>query len=95
LARETEVLEENLPSACLSTTNSTCPGAKPGRRGGEPATNRLSCGTAKLPWKLIDYCSVAYLVANYSNEGMYALRDGCSLITPYASERLQPPTILK
>jgi hypothetical protein len=31
----------------LSTTNPTCcPDANPGRRGGKPATNRLSYGTA-------------------------------------------------
>jgi hypothetical protein len=36
------------PSATLSTTNptSTDPGSKPGLRGGRPATNRLSHGTA-------------------------------------------------
>jgi hypothetical protein len=34
------------PSAALSTTNPTCcPGANPGRRGGNPASNRLSYGT--------------------------------------------------
>jgi hypothetical protein len=35
------------PSAALSTTNLTCcPDANPGRRGGKPATNRLSYDTA-------------------------------------------------
>jgi hypothetical protein len=36
------------PSATLSTTNPTWldPGSKPGRRGGKPATNRLSYGAA-------------------------------------------------
>jgi hypothetical protein len=34
-------------SAALSTTNPTCcPDANPGSRGGKPATNRLSYGTA-------------------------------------------------
>jgi hypothetical protein len=48
LAGETEVLGENLPSAALSTTNPTCcPDANPGRRGGKPASNSLSYGTAK------------------------------------------------
>jgi hypothetical protein len=47
LAGETEVLGENLPSTALSTTTPhTCPDANPGRRGGKPATNRLSYGTA-------------------------------------------------
>jgi hypothetical protein len=49
LAGETEVLGENLPSATLSTINPTWPdaGSNPGRRGGKPATNRLSYGAAK------------------------------------------------
>jgi hypothetical protein len=48
LAGEADVLGENLPSATLSTTNPTWSdlGSKPGRRGGKPATNRLSYGTA-------------------------------------------------
>jgi hypothetical protein len=48
LARETEVLGENLPQRhfCPSQ-NPTCPpGFEPGRRGGKPATNRLSYGAA-------------------------------------------------
>jgi hypothetical protein len=31
---------------CPSQTPNACPDANPGRRGGEPATNRLSYGTA-------------------------------------------------
>jgi hypothetical protein len=49
LAGETEVLgERSCPSATLSTTNPTWPdpGSNPGRRGGKPATNRLSYGVA-------------------------------------------------
>jgi hypothetical protein len=48
LTGETEVLGENLPRATLSTTNPTWPdlGSNPGRRGGKPATNRLSYGAA-------------------------------------------------
>jgi hypothetical protein len=48
LAGETEVLGENCPNATLSTTNPTWPdlGSNQGRRGGKPATNRLSYGTA-------------------------------------------------
>jgi hypothetical protein len=43
------------PSAALSTTNPTCcPDANPGRRGGKPATNRLSYGTA---FHVRSYCS--------------------------------------
>jgi hypothetical protein len=41
--------EKPFPSATLSTTNPTWPdpGSNPGRRGGKPATNRLSHGAAK------------------------------------------------
>jgi hypothetical protein len=48
LAGEAEVLEKTCPSATLSTTNSTWPdpGSNPGRRGGKPATNRLSYGAS-------------------------------------------------
>jgi hypothetical protein len=40
--------ETTCPSAILSTTNPTIidPGLNPGRRGGKPATNRLSYGAA-------------------------------------------------
>jgi hypothetical protein len=40
LAGETEVLGENLPQ------HHFCPSQNPDRRGGKPATNRLSYGTA-------------------------------------------------
>jgi hypothetical protein len=41
-------LEKTCPSATLSTANPTWPdpGSNPGRRGGKPATNRLSYGAA-------------------------------------------------
>jgi hypothetical protein len=40
--------EKTCPSATLSTTNPIWPdaGSNPGRRGGKPATNRLSYGAA-------------------------------------------------
>jgi hypothetical protein len=47
LAGETEVLGENLPQ-CRSVhrkLHMLCPDANPGRRGGKPATNRLSYDT--------------------------------------------------
>jgi hypothetical protein len=42
--------EKTWPSAILSTTNPTWPDpcANPGRRGGKPATNRLSYGAASI-----------------------------------------------
>jgi hypothetical protein len=42
--------EKTCPSATLSTTNPTWPdpGLNPGRRGGKPATNRLSYGATHI-----------------------------------------------
>jgi hypothetical protein len=49
LARKTEVLGENLLSATVHhKSHMSWPDMNPGRRGGKPATNRLSYGTA--PW---------------------------------------------
>jgi hypothetical protein len=41
--------EKTCPNATLFTTNPAWPdpGSNPGRRGGKPATNRLSCGMAQ------------------------------------------------
>jgi hypothetical protein len=46
LAGETEVPGENPPQRHFvhHKSNLTYPGSNPGRRGGKPATNRLSCG---------------------------------------------------
>jgi hypothetical protein len=44
LAGETEVLGENLPHRHFCPSQN--PGLNPGRRGGKPATNRLSYGAA-------------------------------------------------
>jgi hypothetical protein len=49
LAGETEVLGENLPLAPFCPSQNPTwpdPGLNRGRRGGKPATNRLSCGAA-------------------------------------------------
>jgi hypothetical protein len=50
LAGETEILGENLPQRHFVHHKSKLPdpGANPGCRGGKPATNRLSYGTACL-----------------------------------------------
>jgi hypothetical protein len=60
LTEETEVLGQNLPQchfATLSTTNPTRPylGSNLGRRGGKPATYRLSYGTALSPYFIVVY----------------------------------------
>jgi hypothetical protein len=52
-------LEKTFPSATLSNTNPTWPdpGSNPGRRGGKPATNRLSYGAANLlRWLILQLC---------------------------------------
>jgi hypothetical protein len=50
LAEKTEVLAENLPQrhSVHHKSHMTDPGLNPGRRGGKPATNRLSYGAAKI-----------------------------------------------
>jgi hypothetical protein len=58
IGRMTEVLGENLPQYRFvhHKPQMHCPDASPGRRGGKPATNRLSYGTAlslPLPMKTL------------------------------------------
>jgi hypothetical protein len=53
LAGETEVRGENLPQRHFCPSQNPTrpdPGLNPGRRGGEPATNRLSYGAAQIPF---------------------------------------------
>jgi hypothetical protein len=62
LAGETEVLEENLPQRhfCPSQNPTWAdPGLNPGRRGGKPATNRLSYGAAFCIRVTLGPCSQA------------------------------------
>jgi hypothetical protein len=56
LAMETEVLGENLPQRHFSPSQNPTwpdPGLNPGRRGGKPATKRLSYGAAFLSLQII------------------------------------------
>jgi hypothetical protein len=55
MAKETEVLGENLPRRHFVHQKSHLPdqGANPGRRGGKPATNRLSYGAGTYLINLI------------------------------------------
>jgi hypothetical protein len=58
LAGETEVLGENLPQRHFCPSQNPTwpdPGFKPGRRGGKPASNRLSYGAA-LPTYQFVWC---------------------------------------
>jgi hypothetical protein len=52
--------EETCPRVTVSTTNPTWPysGSNPGRRGGKPATNRLSYGAAFFSFYLFFYLSI-------------------------------------
>jgi hypothetical protein len=54
-----EYSEKSCPNATLSTINPTSPdpGSNPGRRGGKPATNRLSSGAANLRQLVIIFSS--------------------------------------
>jgi hypothetical protein len=77
LAGETEVLiGENLPQRhfCPSQ-NPTWPdqGLNPGRRGGKPATNRLSYGAAKPTYKYVHNMDSYWSLVTYVRY-MYAWR---------------------
>jgi hypothetical protein len=57
LAWANEVLREILPQCHFvhHKTNMLCPDANPGRRGGKPVNNRLSCGTATINGDLMRF----------------------------------------
>jgi hypothetical protein len=64
LAGETEVLGENLPQRHYRPSQNPTwpdPDLNPSRRGGKPATTRLSCGAAKVDI-LISYQYLDYMV---------------------------------
>jgi hypothetical protein len=71
---EWELARETCPSATLSTTNPTWTdlSANPGRRGGKPATNRLSYGKTLQSVRLIwSYTSTAYVVIDSNMTGLH------------------------
>jgi hypothetical protein len=71
LARETEVLRENLPQYHFvhHKPYMLYPDTNPGIRGGKPAANRLSHGTAKKPsWKLLKDRNITLLRKYYERK---------------------------
>jgi hypothetical protein len=88
LAGETEVLGENEPHA-MSTTNPTCPdvGSNPGRRGGKPATNRLSYGTATAT---ANWAVVVCRIAETSSRRLKKLTSLSSTSSPQAMNQGRP-----
>jgi hypothetical protein len=78
LTGETEVLGANLPQRHFCRSQNPTwpdPGLNPGRRGGKPATNRLSYGAAKykgfwivfLPWAAVWHIlNLTVLICNWS-----------------------------
>jgi hypothetical protein len=73
LTGETEVLEENLPQRHFCPSKNPTwpdPGLNPGRRGGKPATNRLSYGAAYLlpylwSWALFEKPRIVQPLKNF------------------------------
>jgi hypothetical protein len=72
LAGETEVLGENLPQRHFCPSQNPTrpdPGLNPGRRGGKPATNRLSYGSAYGTYiKLTRRHPTTFKVCHYVND---------------------------
>jgi hypothetical protein len=71
LAGETEVLGENLPQGHFCPSQNPTwldPGLNQGRRGGKPATNRLSYGAAhihNLLWLYINYITQNWTILEH------------------------------
>jgi hypothetical protein len=62
-------LKKTCPSTTLSSTNPTWPdpGLNPGRRGGKPATNRLSYGAAcAIITQIIHFCEIVDYLNQHS-----------------------------
>jgi hypothetical protein len=74
LAGETEVLGENLPHRHFCPSQNPTwpdPGLNPGRRGGKPATNRLSYGAALKPTKLCPIDRASPYLRRYKQDGVF------------------------
>jgi hypothetical protein len=73
LARETEVFGEHLPQRHFCPSQNPAwpdPGLNPGRRGGKPATNRLSYGAA--PILLANWATITFSkTRNYEDSFLY------------------------
>jgi hypothetical protein len=67
--------EKTCPSAILSTTNPTWPdpGSNPGRRGGKPATNRLSYSAAYMTGLLAETVPLILLGSSLSHTPLHTL----------------------
>jgi hypothetical protein len=73
LAGETEVLGENLPQRHFCASQHPTrpdPGLNPGRRGGKPATNRLSYGAALLARYLSHFSSKPVNLSQHRDNSM-------------------------
>jgi hypothetical protein len=78
LARETEVLGENVPQRHFCQSQNPTwpyPGLNPGRRGGKPATNRLIYGAAISILFLHPFSNRLRLVPSIGNKTKQQVRD--------------------